>query len=95
MQALINGIRCYCGLAAVLWCLVAQPAGAAVILTDNSDWPLYGRTFDNQRFSPLSQVNAGNVERLRPGLAIPDRQGRIVSVLAHCTGRNHVRHYPL
>lgn len=66
MKAFIDVIRrCRNQLAAALFCLVAQPAGAAVILTDSSDWPLYGRTFDNQRFSPLSQVNAGNVERLR------------------------------
>ena len=50
-----------------LYCLFSQPAAADVILTDNppsGDWPLYGRTYDNQRFSPLSQVNTGNVSRL-------------------------------
>ena len=49
----------------VLFYLFSQPACAAVNLTDSSDWPLYGRTYDNQRFSPLSQVNSGNVDRLR------------------------------
>ena len=52
-------------LIAVLFYLLSQPACAAVKLTDSSDWPLYGRTYDNQRFSPLSQVNSGNVDRLR------------------------------
>ena len=66
MNAFIDVIRrCCTPLATALICLSAQSAGAAVILTDSSDWPLYGRTFDNQRFSPLSQVNTDNVERLR------------------------------
>jgi alcohol dehydrogenase (cytochrome c) len=32
--------------------------------SDQDDWLLYGRTYDNQRFSPLSQINRGNVGRL-------------------------------
>ena len=48
-----------------LFYLFSQPVCADVNLTDSSDWPLYGRTYDNQRFSPLSQVNSGNVDRLR------------------------------
>ena len=52
-----------------------RPITANVTVTDqqllnaNSDqdnWLLYGRTYDNQRFSPLSQVNSGNVKRLTP-----------------------------
>ncbi|MGH7042374.1 MAG: pyrroloquinoline quinone-dependent dehydrogenase, partial [Acetobacteraceae bacterium] len=30
------------------------------------NWMLYGRTYDNQRFSPLSQVNANNVGSMTP-----------------------------
>jgi quinohemoprotein ethanol dehydrogenase len=30
----------------------------------NVDWPLFGNTSDNTRFSTLSQVNAGNVSKL-------------------------------
>ena len=51
-----------------LYCLFSQPASTDVILSDDrppGDWPLYGRTYNNQRFSPLSQVNTGNVNRLR------------------------------
>ena len=33
---------------------------------DESNWLLYGRDYANQRFSPLSQVNKSNVERLAP-----------------------------
>ncbi|CAB1367655.1 PQQ-dependent dehydrogenase, methanol/ethanol family [Denitratisoma oestradiolicum] len=39
--------------------LTREPSGA--------NWAGYGRTFDEQRFSPLKQINAGNIQRL--GLA--------------------------
>ena len=32
----------------------------------SDDWILHGRTYDNQRFSPFTQINAGNVRQLRP-----------------------------
>jgi quinohemoprotein ethanol dehydrogenase len=32
---------------------------------DGTDWPAYGRTFGESRFSPLRQVNDSNVSRLR------------------------------
>jgi quinohemoprotein ethanol dehydrogenase len=35
--------------------------------TDGTDWPAYGRTFSESRFSPLKQINDSNVSRL--GLA--------------------------
>ena len=31
---------------------------------NQDDWLLYGRTYDNQRFSPLTQIDRGNVKRL-------------------------------
>jgi quinohemoprotein ethanol dehydrogenase len=34
---------------------------------DGTDWPAYGRTFSESRFSPLRQINDSNVSRL--GLA--------------------------
>ena len=34
---------------------------------DAANWLSYGRTYDEQRFSPLKQVNATNVQQL--GLA--------------------------
>jgi PQQ-dependent dehydrogenase (methanol/ethanol family) len=33
---------------------------------DQDNWRLHGRTYDNQRFSPLTQINASNVKNLRP-----------------------------
>ena len=34
--------------------------------TDTNNWLLNGRTYDNQRFSPLKQINASNVKNLHP-----------------------------
>ena len=31
-----------------------------------NNWMLYGRTYDNQRFSPLDQINTNNVNSLVP-----------------------------
>src|SRR5262245_57389977 len=43
--------------------------GARIIAADKEpgNWLSYGRTYDEQRFSPLDKVNAGNVDKL--GLA--------------------------
>ena len=45
----------------------AEPpmAEATAVAADvDGDWPLHGRTPDEQRYSPLEQINAGNVTRL-------------------------------
>jgi glucose dehydrogenase len=41
----------------------ARLTGAA---SDSANWLLYGRDYSNQRFSPLTQINSGNVTRLVP-----------------------------
>jgi quinohemoprotein ethanol dehydrogenase len=60
-----------CGaLIAASGCTRATHGGAALSYVDDSkghDWPGYGRTFGEQHFSPLSEINAGDVSRL--GLA--------------------------
>lgn len=33
--------------------------------TDNTDWLLYGNTYDNQRHSALTQINDGNIHKLK------------------------------
>jgi glucose dehydrogenase len=51
-----------------------QPVTQKVDVTDammleadrSDDWILHGRTYDNQRFSPFTQIHAGNVRQLRP-----------------------------
>jgi len=51
------------------------PAGANVNVTDpmmvnaasdESNWLLHGRTYDNQRYSPLQQITSDNVKSLSP-----------------------------
>jgi alcohol dehydrogenase (cytochrome c) len=34
-------------------------------LQNKDNWPMYGRTYDNQRFSPLTQINDQNVSGLK------------------------------
>jgi len=34
-------------------------------LQNNDNWPMYGRTYDNERFSPLNQINDQNVAGLK------------------------------
>ncbi|MFN3472767.1 MAG: PQQ-dependent dehydrogenase, methanol/ethanol family [Blastomonas sp.] len=41
--------------------------GARIIQADGAEWLSYGRTYDEQRFSPLDQINPGNIGEL--GLA--------------------------
>jgi PQQ-dependent dehydrogenase (methanol/ethanol family) len=42
----------------------AAPAAQAAASGASVDWPLFGNTSDNTRFSTLSQVNASNVSKL-------------------------------
>jgi quinohemoprotein ethanol dehydrogenase len=41
-------------------CKKSTPPGIA----DGADWTMYGRTTDEQRFSPLTQINEQNIEQL-------------------------------
>ena len=64
-----------CITAAVLGVLATQataqvsdfrPVTDAVLANpDNADWLMLNRTYDEQRFSPLNQINKGNVGQLR------------------------------
>ena len=74
----------------VLLACTAQAAGTAVDDAylasggDGSDWPAYGRTSTEQRYSPLDQINAGNVKDL--GIQwvteLPDERSLIATPLA-------------
>ena len=53
--------------------ILSRPVAANVATTDaallnagsdQDNWLLYGRTYDNQRFSPLTQITRDNVKRL-------------------------------
>lgn len=55
----------------------SHPATAAehsVAATANVDWPHFGNTTDNTRYSPLSQINTSNVSRL--GFAWTIQEGK-------------------
>ena len=51
-----------------------QPVTQKIDITDammldadgSDDWLLHGRTYDNQRYSPFTQINKANVAQLRP-----------------------------
>src|SRR5206468_986367 len=55
-------------LALALFCSVAiaHPALAAPAAAAPGDWPTYGRDAGGGRFSPLDQINPGNVASLKP-----------------------------
>lgn len=42
------------------------PAAAEMLDQSPSDWLMYNRTYKGERFSPLSQISAGNAHRLQP-----------------------------
>jgi len=77
---MIQPVLRHCPLLAALACALAilpgcsdtasSGGGAAAILSDDSagdDWPGYGRTYGEQHFSPLDEIDQGNVSAL--GLA--------------------------
>ena len=79
-------------LAAVAWLmLMTTQAQAAASITDETladttntaEWLAYGRTHDEQRFSPLADINADNVQRLGPGwhLDLPNDVGLVATPL--------------
>ncbi len=46
--------------------LTSSSLAAEIVLTEKqADWPLYGHRHDNQRFSPLTQINTDNVTQLK------------------------------
>lgn len=68
---------------------------------DDKDWPLYGRTYDHQRFSPLTDIARDNVKSLKPvaivqtGVLGPLEVSPIVvnGVMFVVTSNDHVRAY--
>src|ERR1700747_2748885 len=69
-------IRTSCCVAALVAAALATPAGAqlsqfqpvtdaTLANPDSGDWLMLNRTYDEQRFSPLDQINKSNVGQLR------------------------------
>ena len=51
--------------ASVLLTLAAcNSSNSSKSIADSPDWSMYGRTYDEQRFSPLNQINEQNVSKL-------------------------------
>jgi len=88
----------------------ARPVGVNVNVSDQdlkgaaentNDWLLYGRTYDNQRFSPLKQINASNAKGLAPTAIIQtgvansfeDSPIEVNGILYIETADNHVQAY--
>jgi alcohol dehydrogenase (cytochrome c) len=69
--------------------------------TDDDNWLLYGRTYNNQRFSPLTQIDAQTVKTLAPvaiiqtGVAdtFEDSPLEVNGVLYIITANDHVQAY--
>jgi alcohol dehydrogenase (cytochrome c) len=87
-----------------------RPVGVNVNVSDQdllnapqntNDWLLYGRTYDNQRFSPLTTITSSNVKRLTPvaiiqtGVAnsFEDSPIEVNGVLFISTPDDHVQAY--
>jgi quinohemoprotein ethanol dehydrogenase len=65
-----------------LHCVAAGPAAVGDQLlsgtSGETDWPRYGRLFDQQRFSPLTEIDTTNVTSLGlvASLELPDARPR-------------------
>ena len=71
----------------------------ALTSADSTGWAMYGRTYDNTRFSPLSQINTENVGQIK--LAIGAAECRRFATLCGasrrrglCGGRVFIEHFP-
>lgn len=88
----------------------AIPISASVNVTNkqllnanknDNNWLLYGRTYNNQRFSPLKQINASNVRHLTPAAIIQtgvkktfeDNPIEVNGILYVVTAGDHVQAY--
>ncbi|MBA2684207.1 MAG: PQQ-binding-like beta-propeller repeat protein [Gemmatimonadaceae bacterium] len=49
----------------------ASTASRAAASSADADWPLYNRSYDGTRFSPLAQITAANVASLTPACIFP------------------------
>jgi len=75
------GLVALLALSASLGASVARGAsgqGKTAASAMNVDWPRFGNTTDNTRFSPLTQINTGNVSKL--GVAWTMQEGKDLSI---------------
>jgi alcohol dehydrogenase (cytochrome c) len=66
-----NRVKLLAGVAVAAGLLAASPGSGRAddaldkALQNNDNWPMYGRTYDNERFSPLNQITDQNVGGLK------------------------------
>jgi hypothetical protein len=48
--------------------------------TDAANWLSYGRTYSEQRFSPLSKINADNAKRFATDRKVSDRILTVIGI---------------
>ncbi|MCI0388227.1 MAG: pyrroloquinoline quinone-dependent dehydrogenase [Acidobacteria bacterium] len=66
-RSLLSGILIVITFIALgLWNVRPHSFAAADAAKEGGDWPAYGRDAGGARYSPLSQINRGNVGRLKP-----------------------------
>ena len=66
--------------------------GARIAAAAPGEWLSNGRTYSEQRFSPLKQIDASNVKQARRRLGIPHRHRARPRGDADRRRRRHVRH---
>ena len=49
---------------ALLTLAVCKSANSSKTVNDSSDWSMHGGSYDEQRFSPLNQINVQNIDKL-------------------------------
>ncbi len=65
-RGFVAALLCACAIPAFAQNQQFKPVTDAVLANpDPSDWLMISRTYDEQRFSPLNQINKGNVAQLR------------------------------
>ena len=57
-----------------------------------SNWLMYRGNYQGWGYSPLEQINAGNVKQLEPVWSLSTGMPRRAPVAAHRQRRGHVRH---
>jgi len=66
VRSIAIGLGLLTAIAAFAESAVVDDARLAAAAKEPASWLTYGRDYSNQRFSPLTQINAGTVKRLRP-----------------------------
>src|SRR5579872_3815142 len=64
LRLIVVAGSCLLGSQAILHAMTAEDRALVDAANDRDNWRLHGRTYDNQRFSPLTQINRDTVGQL-------------------------------